>query len=123
MKRINGIHPLVAVSAIVLVIAMTAYAIFGDSRKRNIIGAWVTDTNGRESGFQCGNHGIAATIDNATYQYNSWELRRDQLILKGKEFKDRRVYGFSDTLQIKHLTSKQLVVEHNGRTTEYKKIR
>ncbi|MBP5190798.1 MAG: hypothetical protein J6031_07790 [Bacteroidales bacterium] len=123
MKKKNGIHPIITVVAVLLVVAILLYALFGGNRKRDIIGTWVTDTAGIETGFQCGNHGIAATINNATYQYNRWELRRHSLILKGKEFRDRRVYDFSDTLLVKHLSSKQLVVEQQGRTTEYHKIR
>lgn len=123
MKKINGVHPLVTVAAIVLVIAILLYVLFGGGRKRDIIGTWVTDTSGIETGFQCGNSGIAATINNATYQYNSWELRRNNLILSGKEFRNRRVREFSDTLTIKHLSSKHLIVEQNGTSVEYYKIR
>ena len=123
MAKRNGIHPILTAGAIIALLAILFNALFGGSHKRDIIGTWVTDSAGIETGFQCGNQGIAATINNATYQYNSWKLNRDRLILKGKEFRDRRVYEFSDTLNIKHLNAKQLIVEHNGTTTKYHKIR
>ena len=123
MKKHNGIHPILTVLAILLVLALLVYALFGGNRKRDIIGTWVTDTNGIETGFQCGNNGIAATINNSTYQYNSWEMHRSKLILKGKDFRDERILDFSDTLEIKHLSSNQLTVQQYGHTTEYHKIR
>ena len=121
--RHNGIHPILAIAAILLVLGILAYALFSGNRQRDIIGTWVTGTAGAEMGFHCGEHGIAASINNATYQYNTWELSRDRLILGGKEFRDRLVSGFSDTLKVKRLTSKQLIVEHNGTTTSYRKTR
>ncbi|MBQ6238174.1 MAG: hypothetical protein IJK07_08150 [Bacteroidales bacterium] len=123
MKRRNGIHPILTIAAIMLLLAILLNVLFGGNRKRDIIGTWVTDSAGIETGFQCGNQGIAATINKATYQYNSWELRRNQLILKGKEFRDRRVYDFCDTLVIRRINSKQLSVTHNGQNIEYHKIR
>lgn len=123
MAKRNGIHTIVTAAVIIALLAILVNALFGGSRKRDIIGTWVTDADGIETGFQCGNQGIAATINNATYQYNSWEMRRNALILKGKEFHNRRVYDFCDTLVIKRLNSKQLTVEQNGETTEYHKIR
>jgi hypothetical protein len=123
MKKRNGIHPILTILAILLVLVILIYVLFGGNRKRDIIGTWVTDTAGIETGFQCGSHGLAASINNPTYQYNGWELRRNNLILRGKEFKDSRVYEFSDTLKIIHLSSKQLTAKENGCTTEYHKIR
>lgn len=123
MAKRNGIHTIVTAVAIIALLTILLNALFGGNRKRDIIGSWVTDSTGIETGFQCGNQGLAATINNATYQYNSWEMRRSTLILKGKEFRNRRVYDFCDTLTIKRLNSKQLTVEQNGKTTEYHKIR
>ena len=121
MARHNGIHPIVTAAAIVAVLALLAYIVFGGSRQRDIVGTWVTDTSTVESGFRCGTKGIASTINNTTYQYNTWKLHHNNLILSGKEFRDKQVLDFSDTLKIKKLTSKALVVEHNGQTTHYKK--
>ena len=121
MAKHNGIHPILTAAAIIAVLALLVYLIFGGSRQRDIIGTWVTDTANAESGFRCGNKGFASTINNTTYQYNTWKLHQNNLILNGKEFRDKRVFEFSDTLKIKKLTSKTLVVEHNGQTTQYKK--
>ena len=123
MAKKNGIHPILMFLAVALLLGIAAYTLFGNSKKRDIIGTWVTDTSHVESGFQCGAAGIAASINNSTYQYNTWELSRNNLILNGKEFRDRNVYPFSDTLKIKKLSSKTLVVEQNSKTTRYKKIR
>lgn len=123
MAKRNGIHPILTILAVAALLGILAYALFSGRKQRDILGTWVTDTCKVESGFQCGTMGIAATINNATYQYNNWELSHGNLILSGKQFKDRRVYEFSDTLKIKRLTSKSLVVEQNGKTTNYKKIR
>lgn len=125
MKKVrhNGIHPILAAAAILLVLGILANSLFSGNRQRDIIGTWVTNADGVETGFQCGTHGIAASVNNATYQYNTWVLSHSKLILGGKEFLDRQVYEFSDTLKVKKLTSKQLVVEQDGTTTTYHKIR
>lgn len=119
----NGIHPILTIAAIVAVTAMLAYSIWGGRKERDIIGTWVTDTSGTESGFQCGRHGIAASINNSTCQYNNWKISKSLLILSGKEFKDNRVNPFSDTMAIKKLNSKQLIVDYHGRGHSYRKIR
>ncbi|MBO7489416.1 MAG: hypothetical protein J6T88_03970 [Bacteroidales bacterium] len=121
-RKRNGIHPVLTIAAIAAVIGILAYIVLGSDRKRDIIGTWVTDTCEVESGFRCGVQGLAASINNTTYQYNTWELSKDKLILTGKEFVGKRIYDFSDTLTIKKLSSKSLVVEQDGRTTHYKKI-
>lgn len=123
MAKRNGIHPILTILAILAIVGIVCYAIFGDNKKRDILGTWVTDTCQVESGFQCGKQGIAASINNSTKQYNSWEINRSNLIIKGKLFKDRRVSDVSDTMTIKRLNSKTLVVKQNGKTVEYKRIR
>lgn len=123
MAKRNGIHLTTTILAILAIAAIVAYAIFGGSKKREIVGTWVTDTCAIESGFQCGTRGIAASINYATRQYNSWEIHNNDLILKGKLFNNRRVTDIADTMAIKKLSSKTLVVEQNGKTVQYKRIR
>lgn len=123
MAKKNSIHPVVTILSIVVALALLAYILFGGVRKRDISGTWIADTSAIRSGFQCGTHGIAASVNNSTCQYNSWELSGNKMILRGKLFQDRRVYDFSDTLHIKKLTSTVLVVEEDGRTTSYHKVR
>ncbi|MBQ7062487.1 MAG: hypothetical protein IJM88_04280 [Bacteroidales bacterium] len=122
-KNNRTIHSFFAIGAIVLIIGILLYTIFGGSKQRDILGTWVTDTAEVESGFQCGRQGIAASVKDATTQYNNWELRGHNLILSGKRFADRRVNAFSDTLLVKSLSSSRLVVEQEGHTVRYKKIR
>ena len=109
--------------AVILALAVAAYAIFGDRREYDIIGTWVVDTCEVQSGFQCGKHGIAASIKNSTTQYNSWEMNKGNLILKGKLFSGGRVKDFCDTLQIISLNSGQMTVREDGNITKYHKIR
>ena len=120
MKKI---HFSLFILAIACIIAFALIAILGGNKKSDLLGTWVTDTCAIQSGFQCGTQGLAASINNSTQQYNSWELHKDKLILKGKQFKDRRVYDLSDTLTIKKLSPQNLTIEQNGKTVQYKKIR
>ena len=114
-KKLN---PIAVTGAVILALAVAVYSIFGD-----IIGTWVVDTNEVESGFQCGKHGIAASIKNSTKQYNTWELRKGKLIMKGKLFSEGRVNDFNDTLLILNLNSEKLTVKQDDKTTRYHKIR
>ena len=120
-RKRNGIHPVMTIVAIAAVLAILAYTVFGNSRQRDIIGTWVTGPAGQECGFRCGVHGIAASINVTTRQYNSWRLSRNCLILDGKTFEGKRVFDISDTLKIKKLTSKMLTVEQEGETLNYRK--
>ena len=123
MAKKSSIHPVVTILSVAVALALLAYILFGWSRKRDIVGAWVADTSAVGSGFQCGTQGIAASVNNSTYQYNSWELSGNKMIMRGKLFQDRRVRDFCDTLLIKKLSSSVLVVEQDGRTTSYHKVR
>ncbi len=120
-RRRNGIHPVVTVAAIVAVLAILAHTVLGSSRRRDIVGTWVTGPAGVESGFRCGVHGIAASVNVTTRQYNNWRLSHNCLILDGKTFEGKRVFDVSDTLRIKKLTSKLLTVEQEGETRSYRK--
>ena len=119
-KKLN---PIAVASAVILALAVGAYSLFGDRKQYDIIGTWVVDTNEVESGFQCGKHGIAASIKNSTKQYNSWELNKGKLILRGKLFANDRVHDFCDTLHIVTLNSEKLTVSESDETTHYHKIR
>ena len=123
MKKTKFIHSFWAIIAIGILIGITAYSIFGGRKSRDIIGTWVTDTNGIESGFQCSSSGIAASIRNSTTQYSKWRISHNNLILQGKRFENRRVHEISDTLTITKLNPKNLVVTYNNQQTSYKKIR
>ncbi|MBQ1409401.1 MAG: hypothetical protein IIY87_06555 [Bacteroidales bacterium] len=119
-KKLN---PIAVTGAVILALAVAVYSIFGDRKQYDIIGTWVVDTNEVESGFQCGKHGIAASIKNSTKQYNTWELRKGKLIMKGKLFSEGRVNDFNDTLLILNLNSEKLTVKQDDKTTRYHKIR
>lgn len=123
MRKTNAIHSLWTILAVIVVLGLLAYSILGDNKSRDIIGTWVIDTGTSESGFECGRHGMAATIRNSTTQYSNWEISHHQLILKGKRFKDRHIYDISDTLAIKQLNSKNLTVLFDGEEHQYRKIR
>lgn len=115
----------------VILIGAVAWAlIFLLTRGRTgklILGTWVVDTAGVESGFQCGKDGIAASVNDKKHQYSSWELDGDNLILKGKLFvrndNEYRVHSMADTLTIKDLAKEELTVEHHGNTIKYRKTR
>jgi len=123
MAKKSGIHPTTAIVAMLALIAIGAYSLFGNSRKRDIMGTWVADSSTVDYGFQCGAYGIAASINNSTTQYNSWRLSNKKLLLKGKLFKERRVLEIEDTLVIEKLSAKTLIATEKGKTTKYKKIR
>ena len=119
-KKLN---PIAVTGAVVLALAIGDYALFGERKQYDILGTWVVDTNELQSGFQCGKHGIAASIKNSTKQYNSWELKKGKLIMKGKLFSNDHVHDFCDTLQIISLNSQQMTVSQNNKTTRYNKIK
>ena len=122
-KKRKKLNPIAVTLAVILALAVGAYSLFGDRRQYDIIGSWVVDTNQVKSGFQCGKHGIAASIKNSTKQYNSWELNKGYLILNGKLFADGHVNDFCDTLRIITLDSEKLTVKEGQTTTHYHKIR
>lgn len=119
-KKLN---PIAVTAAVVLALAIGAYALFGERKQYDILGTWVVDTNEVQSGFQCGKHGLAASIKNSTKQYNSWELNKGKLIMKGKLFSNDHVNDFCDTLKIITLNAQQMTVKQDNRTTHYHKIR
>lgn len=123
MSKQNRKHTIIGVGAILIVVALLIYIIIGHSTKREIKGTWIADTTSVETGFQCGNDGLAASIGNPTCQYNSWELHKGNLILKGKLFHNYHVEEIADTLKIINLSQKQLTVNHNGKVTRYVKTR
>lgn len=122
-KKRNIKHITFAILAVLAILCLLIYSIIGGSKRREITGTWVTDTSEVESGFQCGTQGIAASINNSTKQYNKWEMKSGKLILTGKEFRDRKVFDFSDTMAIIRLNSDQLTLEKDGKRCNYKKIR
>lgn len=122
-KKKKKLNPIAVTLAVILALAVGAYALFGGRTEYDIIGTWVVDTNEVQSGFQCGKHGIAASVKNSTKQYNSWELNKGRLIMKGKLFDEGRVYGFCDTLTIISLNSERMTIKENDITTKYHKIR
>lgn len=117
------INPIAVTLAVILAVAVGVYALFGDRKQYDIIGSWVVDTSEVESGFQCGKQGIAASIKNSTTQYNSWELRKGNLIMKGKLFNDGHINDFCDTLRIIELDSEKMTIKQNDRITRYHKIK
>lgn len=123
MKKRNPIHLLLTIAAVLVLVGLAVYSIFGGRTKRDIIGVWVCDSAGVASGFQCATDGMAASVHNSATQYNNWEISRRNLILHGKRFANRRVFDISDTLTIKKISSKSLTAERNGETKTYRKIR
>lgn len=123
MSKENRKHTIIGVGAILIVVALLLYIITGHSKKREIKGTWIADTTNVETGFQCGDDGLAASIGNPTCQYNSWELHKGNLILKGKLFHDYHVEEIADTFRIISLSQSQLTVNHNGTVTRYVKTR
>lgn len=123
MRKNNATHITLMLLAIAAALGLLAYSIFGDRGRRDIIGTWVVERDGVETGFQCAANGIAASIYMPTRQYSNWEMNRKRLVLKGKLFEGRRVYDIADTLPVRRLTSKTLFVETDSGTVQYKKIR
>lgn len=123
MSRHFSLSPFATFAAIAAALAILAFVIFGGNTKRDIQGAWVTDSAGIISGFQCSRQGLAATINNSKRQYTSWKIHKNNLILNGKLFSDGTVSEFFDTLRIKSLTPTDLITSHNGKTVHYKKTR
>ena len=116
-------HTVLTILSIAVLLGLLVYAIIGNTKNRDIIGTWVTDTAGIETGFQCGFNGIAASINNDTCQYNLWETSRNKLILKGKRFVDNNVYDFSDTMEIVSIDDSELSLKRNGKVVHYLKSR
>lgn len=121
MRKINVKHTVVVIAAILLALGMAVYAILGGRTRRDIIGAWITTTDGKTHGFQCGTGGIAASIYNDTLQYDSWSLHGKKLILNGTLFSNRKVCDITDTLLIQKISSKDLTVKTKGKTVKYHK--
>lgn len=121
MRKNNVKHTVVLAVVILLALGLAAYAIFGGRTRRDIIGAWTTTAGGVKQGFHCGTSGIAASIRIDTLQYDSWTLHGKTLILKGTLFSKRKVTDIADTLHIKKINSKELVIEKDGRTIKYHK--
>ena len=117
------IHSAAVVMVLIVAAALTVYMVRGRVNEKDIIGTWVADDGEDQSGFRCGKQGIAATINNATRQYSSWETSRGRLILHGKQFDGNNIYDISDTIQIKRLNSSTLVGSCDGKQLSYKKIR
>ena len=123
MKSLSLKTLLVSIAAILALVAMTANVVSFNTKKRDIHGSWVSDTEGNITGFQCGKGGIAATLNNDTLQYSSWQLHKGYLILNGKTFSDGKVTGVSDTFRIVSLTPTDLVATLHSNTIYYKKTR
>lgn len=121
MSRRITIHPFLALAAIIAIIAMLAYSIFGGHQRRDILGTWTPANDPTAPGFQCGKQGLAASVRNSTVQYTNWELSKKRLLLTGKRFDNGRVYSITDTLLIKRLNSSALSVSFKGKTMHYKK--
>lgn len=120
MSRRLTIHPFVAVAAILAVLAMLAYAIFGGHKQRDILGAWIP-LDSSACAFQCGKQGLAASIGSPSVQYTNWELSKNRLLLKGKRFSKDNVSPITDTLYIKKLNSSALTVTFNDNTIHFRK--
>lgn len=119
----NRKHSLVAIAAVVIVLGLAFYAIFGGRTRRDIIGCWVTTVDGADRGFQCGTRGIAASINIDTLQYTDWEIHGKTLVLKGKRFANRHVFDIADTLQIRKINASTMVVASGDSTRTYHKTR
>lgn len=98
--------------------AMTACAGNG------IEGKWVEPIPGMENqvqGINLEKDGKASSINMATLQYEKWGKKDDKLILSGKSIGNGQTITFSDTLNIKELTDKELTLTKGNLTINYKK--
>lgn len=85
-------------------------------QKVQIVGDWVVPAKdmSRAEGFGLGQGGIAATINNSTVQYARWSLKKRRLVLEGIRFEEGHVHQFSDTMMVRKLTEKSLVLQHDS---------
>lgn len=93
-------------------------------QKVHIVGDWVVPAKdmSRAEGFSLGKGGIAASINNSTEQYAQWSLKKRRLVLEGKRFEDGYVHEFSDTMQVKKLTEKSLVLQHDSVVVKMRRL-
>jgi len=98
--------------------------ITGCKRRHNIVqGEWILVNTERTThkGVQLAPNGLAASINQPTIQYSHWRLHKKHLILSGKRFKSNSIYDFTDTLIIKHLSDKMLIVSTDSSEVRYMK--
>ena len=104
-------------SLIILSCAFAIVATFGCSDGNDVyLGTWrrIPAGDSLYRGFTLGTHGIAASMNETTTQYNSWHHKGDRLLLSGQRFTDTTVLPFTDTLIVKKITADSLVVASKG---------
>lgn len=90
----------------------------------DIEGEWIGPVPGMENmvqGINLEKGGKASSINMATLQYESWEVKDNELILSGKSIGNKETFSFSDTLIIEKLTENELTLKKGSLTINYNK--
>lgn len=106
------------------VCGLMAVAAFTACDGNGIEGKWVEPVPGMENqmqGINLEKGGKASSINMATLQYESWEMKDNRLILSGKSIGNHETDTFSDTLAIEKLTKDELVLKKGSLTISYQK--
>ncbi len=94
-------------------------------KKHHLMGSWLEEgtknTSEEIRGFTLGKNGIASSINTPKLQYKTWDIDDDLLIINGKEIQDTCFLPKSDTLLIKRVTKKKLILLREGIRHHYVK--
>lgn len=104
----------------ILLVLLVVGTLSACQRKKEIIlGDWLAADSVPKQGFSLGQNGIAASIGKPEKQYLKWNLRKNNLILKGKYYEKGLVTEFCDTLTITAFEPEQMVVWHREHKLRY----
>ena len=87
------------------------------SNSKDIVGKWVLPISGQPDkswGFELIKDGSAKSINASTMLYESWILRHDTLFLSGKSIGIGQTISFTDTLIVKEINAKSLLLKTTG---------
>ena len=112
-KYVGGIKYLLPSVFLLLAVGCTY-----KSGKNQLYGSWITEGYGKKAqkikGFTLGRNGLASTINNPRFHYETWKRDGNLLIICGKEIKDTCFLPLIDTFYIKEVTEKNLVIVNSG---------
>lgn len=94
------------------------------SNEESIEGRWVQPIPGQSNnyqGFVLESTGKASSINMSTLVYEAWKRQGNQLILLGKSVGNRQVMHFTDTFEIKKVTTDSLVLAKKRFVLRYAK--